>query len=71
MPLSVKLKKFNFSENEINFKNGKSLDIKTFIEFSEKAELKDIQYSKITIDIQNQALNNYDTINHVIPFCVH
>ena len=64
-PLSFQLKKFNFSENEIKWKNGKSIDLKTFIEFSKKAELKDIQYSKITIGIQNQAPTIYDTIHHV------
>lgn len=59
------LKAFRFSENEIVWKNGKSLDLKTSIDSSKLIELSDVINSSITIGMKNQAPTDKDSRHHV------
>jgi hypothetical protein len=59
------LKAFDFSEKEILWKNGKSLNLTKTLNISTPVDINEVVHSSITVGMKNQAPTDQDNRHHV------
>ena len=59
------LKAFSFSENEILWKNGKTINVTKAFNTSTPVDINEVVHSSITVGMKNQAPTDQDNNHHV------